>query len=285
MRRSHGGRSAAWVSVSLLLGTTVALLTAGCGTSSVHVANNASARVSTVATHQGQVFRVPSGSMEPTLPIGMKVVVKKRSPTVGALVVVHPPEGALQLECGPKPHVLRPGGAACDTPVPRESETIELIERIVARPGDEIYVRAGHVYRKAKGSGTFVRESDSYIRACGASPGCNFPVPIKISAGHWFLMGDNRGASGDSRSWGPLPMAWIVGVATDSIPRSRSTAIKLPSKHASFRSRAVAKVAACLHRAGVTIPRVDSALLSSTGGIRTRSPRVKAIIGKCRNKL
>ncbi len=56
-------------------------------------------------------------------------------------------------------------------------------------------------------------------------------------------------------------------------------------KHQSFRSRAVAKVVACLHKEGVNIPRSDSALLSSTSGIKTRIPRVKAAIGKCRSEL
>jgi hypothetical protein len=52
----------------------------------------------------------------------------------------------------------------------------------------------------------------------------------------------------------------------------------------SFRSRAVAEVVACLHKAGVAIPLSGSALLSSTSGIRTRSRRVKAAIGRCRSE-
>lgn len=65
----------------------------------------------------------------------------------------------------------------------------------------------------------------------------------------------------------------------------RSQATKAQAqKIASFRDRLVAKIAACLHEAGVNIPRPDSALLSSTSGIGTRSPRVKAAIGKCRTE-
>jgi signal peptidase I len=75
-------------------------------------------------------------------------------------------------ECGPKPHV-KPGGAACDVAIPRKSST-DFIKRIVAGPGDEIYVRAGHVYRKADRAEEFVRERDPYISACGASTECNF---------------------------------------------------------------------------------------------------------------
>ncbi|HTC73490.1 MAG TPA: signal peptidase I, partial [Solirubrobacteraceae bacterium] len=77
----------------------------------------------------------------------------------------------------------------------------------------EIYIKEGHVYRKAAGTSQFVREQDSYIRECGVSPECNFPTPIKIPAGHWFMMGDNRGESDDSRFWGPVPTGWVIGQA------------------------------------------------------------------------
>jgi signal peptidase I len=152
--------------------------------------------------------------MEPTLPVGTRFVLRKHPPTVGAIVVYHPPESFEMEECGPKSHIVQPGGTACDTPVAKASE-IKAIKRIVAGPGDEISVRNSHVYRKASGSHNFVRESDPYIRACGTGAECDFPVPIKIPAGHWFLMGDNRGESDDSRFWGPVPTSWIVGVATE----------------------------------------------------------------------
>jgi signal peptidase I len=216
-------RSASW----LLLGVAAALLTTGCGTSSVDLSSHASAPVSahvstgsTPRTGQPQVYRVPTLSMEPTLPIGTRVVVKEGLPTVGAIVVYYPPEGSLREECGPNPHVLKPGGAACDAPIPAESK-VKLIKRVVAGPGDEIYVQRGHVYRKASGSSQFVRENDSYIRACGISPKCDFPLPIKIPVGHWFLMGDNRGESDDSRFYGPVPTAWIVGVVTGIVSKPR----------------------------------------------------------------
>jgi signal peptidase I len=211
--------SAMW----LLLCLVAALLASGCGTSSVDPASDARAP-SAVAGLPGSVssfvYRVQSGSMEPTLPIGARVVVKEGPPAVGAVVVYHPPEGFAAEECGPKPHVVKPGGAACDAPIPKVSK-IKAIKRIVAGPGDEIYVQEGHAYRKADSSGKFVRESDSYIRACGGRPECDFPVPIRVPAGYWFLMGDNRGESNDSRFWGPVPTAWIVGVATDHVPRTQ----------------------------------------------------------------
>jgi signal peptidase I len=194
--------------LSLLL---VAL--AGCGgskgSSTTIVINNPS------STQQpARVYRVPSGSMEPTYGIGARVIVKEGSLQVGVAVIFHPPVGAEQEECGPTSHVIKLGGAACSEPIPQEDTGVTFIKRVVAGPGDEIYVKEGHIYRKAAGSSAFVEEQNSSTRECGASPECNFPAPIKIPADHWYLMGDNRGESDDSRFWGPVPSSWVVGVVT-----------------------------------------------------------------------
>jgi signal peptidase I len=162
-------------------------------------------------------YRIPSGSMEPTLTIGQRVLVNRigmdfGDPHVGEIAVFHPPEGAEQEQCGPTPHVVSPGGAPCAQPLAKES-SVNFIKRIVAGPGDQIYVKEGHVYRKTPGASQFVAEKDPYIKACGASSECNFPTPITIPTGHWFMMGDNRGDSDDSRFWGPVPTGWIIGQA------------------------------------------------------------------------
>jgi signal peptidase I len=214
----------------ILLAAALIAVLSGCGSTRVAV---------DVATPE-RVYRVPSGSMEPTLGIGARVIVSPVAPRAGDIVVFHPPEGAEQEECGPTAHVIRLGGAACAEPVPTPS-TVKFIKRIVAGPGDEIYIREGHVYRKAAESSSFVREPDQYIRPCGISPECNFPTPIKISADHWYMLGDNRGESDDSRFYGAVPASWIVGTVTACAPRTayRTTleqllgprACKLPRKH------------------------------------------------------
>jgi signal peptidase I len=156
-------------------------------------------------------YRIPSGSMEPTLKIGQRVLVNRigtdfKDPHVGEIVVFHPPKDAEQQVCGPTPHMVTPGGAACAEPEP-ESSSVNFIKRIVAGPGDTLYIKEGHAYRNGK------RENDSYIAPCEGGSECNFPTPIKIPAGHWFMMGDNRGESDDSRFWGPVPTGWIIGGA------------------------------------------------------------------------
>jgi len=156
-------------------------------------------------------YRIPSGSMEPTLAVGQRVLVNRigmdfSEPHVGEIVVFHPPRDAEQQVCGPVPHVIKLGGAACSMPEPVQS-SVNFIKRIVAGPGDVISIVEGHVIRNGK------RESDSYIKPCGGNQECNFPTPIKIPPGHWFMMGDNRGESDDSRFWGPVPTSWIIGGA------------------------------------------------------------------------
>lgn len=156
-------------------------------------------------------YRIPSGSMEPTLHIGQRVLVDRigmhfSEPHVGEIAVFHPPEGATQEECGSGQRVS-PGGAPCSQPVDKQDTGTNFIKRIVAGPGDTIKVIEGHVIRNGK------REKDSYIRPCPGVAECNFPVPIKVPPGHWFMMGDNRGESDDSRFWGPVPTGWIIGDA------------------------------------------------------------------------
>jgi signal peptidase I len=151
--------------------------------------------------------------MEPSLPIGTRVVAKRGLLAVGTIVVFYPSEGLPLRLCGPKPHAVTPGGEACDASIPTP-EKLALIKRIVGAPGDEIYVRGGRVYRKPVGASGFRAEQDSYTKACRGGADCNFPTPITIAAGHWFLMGDNRGESDDSRTSGPVPTSWIIGTVT-----------------------------------------------------------------------
>jgi signal peptidase I len=156
-------------------------------------------------------YRIPSGSMEPTLAIGQRVLVNRigmhfSEPHVGEITVFHPPVGAEQEMCGVAGQG-RGSSTPCSAPVAKANDGVNFIKRIVAGPGDTIYIRGGHVIRNGK------PEKDSYIRPCSPGADCNFTTPITVPAGHWFMMGDNRGESDDSRYWGPVPKGWIIGGA------------------------------------------------------------------------
>ncbi len=154
-------------------------------------------------------YRIPSGSMEPTLNINQRVLANRliSHPSIGDVVVFHPPVGAEEGQgfCG-DPQQGAGHAQACGKPTPKESSTT-FIKRVVAGPGDRIEVKNGHVIRNG------VPEKDSYINSCGGAPECDFTKPIVVPAGDYFMMGDNRGESDDSRYWGPVPDKWIIGVA------------------------------------------------------------------------
>jgi len=73
-------------------------------------------------------------------------------------------------------------------------------------PGDRIAVRDGHVIRNGR------RASEPFAVPCGGGAACDLDS-IVVPAGHYFLMGDNRGNSVDSRYWGPVPRSQIIGHA------------------------------------------------------------------------
>jgi signal peptidase I len=155
-------------------------------------------------------YRIPSGSMEPTLAIGQRVLANRliSHPSLGDIVVFHPPAGADPSDGAVCGNPDQGGGHAqpCDKPTPAESKQT-FIKRVVGGPGDTILITGGHVIRNG------VEEKDSYIRQCGTAGSCTFSQPIKIPPGDYFMMGDNRGESDDSRFWGPVPNSWIIGVA------------------------------------------------------------------------
>ena len=151
-------------------------------------------------------YRVTSGSMEPTLQVGERLSADSSgSPAIGDIVVFHPPLGARPIDpvCGAGDQGS--GSAqACDTALPGESNAI-FVKRVVAGPGDVLSIRDGHVIRNGS------PENDPYIAPCQEGDACTFPTPVRVPAGEYYLLGDNRGVSDDSRFWGPVPSSWIIG--------------------------------------------------------------------------
>jgi signal peptidase I len=153
-------------------------------------------------------YRIPSESMVPTLQIGQRVLVNRighvfRKPKVGEIVVFHPPVGAEENnDCG----VQKPDDEPCPMPVDKEAK-VNFIKRIVAGPGDRLKIIHGHVILNGK------PQKEPFARPCGVGEGCDYPKEITIPPDHYFMMGDNRGSSDDSRFWGPVPDKWIIGGA------------------------------------------------------------------------
>jgi signal peptidase I len=147
--------------------------------------------------------------MEPTLDVGQRVLVNRflyhfTDPAIDDIVVFHPPVGA---DSGTVCGAVHSPQQACPEPTKAESSQ-NFIKRIVAGPGDTLSVRDGHPVVNG------VEKTDEpYINPCGGGDACNLPKPIVIPPGHYFMMGDNRGASDDSRFWGPIPRSWIIGKA------------------------------------------------------------------------
>ncbi|HVQ58457.1 MAG TPA: signal peptidase I [Solirubrobacterales bacterium] len=154
-------------------------------------------------------YQIPSESMEPTLDVGQRVLVNRflyhfSDPSPGDIVVFHPPAGADSgSECGVQPKA----GEPCPKPTAAQSDQ-NFIKRIVAGPGDTLSVRNGHPVVNG-----VEKTDESYINPCGNAGSCNMPREITIPPDHYFMMGDNRGASDDSRFWGPVPRDWIIGKA------------------------------------------------------------------------
>ena len=158
-------------------------------------------------------YQIPSGSMLPTLHINQRVLVDRigthfSSPQVGNIIVFHPPKNFTSC-ADPKEgenQAGQDGTKACDV-VGSQKSSETFIKRVVGLPGDRISIRNGHVIRNG------VQEKDSYIIPCDGAAECNFPGTITIPKGDYYMMGDNRPDSLDSRFWGPVPKAWIIGKA------------------------------------------------------------------------
>jgi len=146
--------------------------------------------------------------MEPTLDVGQRVLVNRflynfADPDVGDIVVFHPPAGAERgNQCG----IRRPAGSPCPQPTPEQAD-VNFIKRIVAGPGDTLSVEDGHPVVNG------VKAEEDFIRECQPGGECNLPTAITIPPDHYFMMGDNRGQSDDSRFWGPVPREWLIGKA------------------------------------------------------------------------
>lgn len=178
-------------------------------------------------------FRIPSESMVPTLEVGQRVLVNRVEGRFGSperldVVVFKPPAGAASNSCGVSegqeylpgktynsgvndelmgPRMPCPKGAA-------GKHTENFIKRVIGMPGDRLKIIRGHAFINGERLiEPYVNKTDSCDEPQTFSSDCTFSQEITIPPGQYFMMGDNRNASADSRYWGPVPEKYIVGQA------------------------------------------------------------------------
>jgi signal peptidase I len=148
-----------------------------------------------------QSYRIPSASMEPTLHcakpaagcrasfsdrvIACRLCYRIESPSRGQIVVFDAPPAAASA-CGE-------GGA--------------YVKRLVGMPGETIYEdRASRIWIDGH------RLKEPYVTAAARSADTQFRAKRwRVPAGSYFMLGDSRGDSCDSRTWGAVPRSNLVG--------------------------------------------------------------------------
>ncbi len=134
-----------------------------------------------------QPYYIPSASMEPTLKVGDKVLVNKLSYDLhsihrGDVIVFKKP-----------PDDTTPG-------------IKDLIKRVIGLPGETIAGKDGQIYINGK------LLNEPWLPRVDQNTTSTF-APVQIPAGEYFVMGDNRGDSSDSRVFGPIAKSLVVGRA------------------------------------------------------------------------
>ena len=144
-----------------------------------------------------QAFKIPSGSMEPTLLVGDHILVNKflygiKLPYVqSTLIPISEPErGDIIVFIYPK------------------DKNKDYIKRVIGVPGDRIDIQGRQIFINGQlfddKYGHYDEKAGNPYRAYG---------PEVVPEGHYFVMGDNRYHSADSREWGWVPSANVKGKA------------------------------------------------------------------------
>jgi signal peptidase I len=167
-----------------------------------------------------EAFVIPSGSMIPTLEVGDRIFVDK---SIYGLML---PLAQRKLTAGRMPER---GEVAVFVPVDRQGD--DLIKRVVAVGGDTVELRANLLVINGRAVSRRALPGPCTVdgEPCAAfeetldgrryrvlqhegSPPVDFG-PLRVPAGHVFLLGDNRDNSADSRAWGSLPREHLKGRA------------------------------------------------------------------------
>ena len=158
----------------------------------------------------GEIRWIPSGSMRPTLLEGDRIFVERfsrfyKTPERGDVMVFYPP--STELQNTPLKLFARLTGFFC--------KDIAYIKRVIGMPGDKLEIKTD----KTGKSMVYINDKpyeENYIKSvydysiCTEAMHCG---PFTIPEGEYFMMGDNRGNSQDSRYWGTLKEDRFIGKA------------------------------------------------------------------------
>jgi signal peptidase I len=182
-----------------------------------------------IQTFIAQNFVIPSGSMEPTLLIGDHLVVDRTT--------LAPPEKWMPLIYQREPHrgdvVVFKKPVPDPDPVTGKPDYLYLVKRLIGVPGDHIHLQDGTVYINGVAQSyrnaqpTTPQNFNEFLDDFPAVPAATQPDATEewavaepnyikdgnlvIPPGEYFMMGDNRHNSLDSRYWGFVPRANIMG--------------------------------------------------------------------------
>ncbi len=181
-----------------------------------------------------QAFRIPTGSMKDTLLVGDFLLVNKF--IYGMRTPDRLPGTNVEIPYIRFPAFKQPGrGDIIIFEYPKD-KSVDYIKRCIGLPGDTVEIRNNTVFINGKPEGVEVlvdtkydrQEEAAYAyyrikpengagytirkRADGRTSGRNYG-PVVVPPGHYFMMGDNRDNSSDSRYWGFVPQSNILGKA------------------------------------------------------------------------
>jgi signal peptidase I len=145
-----------------------------------------------LSSYVTQPFQVEMDSMEPAIVAGDHVLVDRLSPrwddyARGEVVVFSPP-------------------------APYDGDGVPYIKRVIGLPGDRVQLENGRVYLTEPGGGT-VRVDEPYLEPDTATlpQGRDRSLSWEVAEGEYFVLGDNRHRSIDSRTFGPIDRSRIIG--------------------------------------------------------------------------
>ena len=144
-----------------------------------------------IRTYVFQTFYIPSGSMEPTLHIGDRIVVSKLSVELGTIhigdILVFKAPPAVVNQCG--------------------DDVADLVKRVIGLPGDHLTSKGNTIYV----NGSPLKQPWTHYEPIGKAIENSKGGAVVVPKNQYFMMGDNEADSCDSRYWGTVPRSSVIG--------------------------------------------------------------------------